>query len=139
MLKQAITNEEIQKCFPVMAELRPHLKAESFLDLVRYMETEGFKMVYIEQAEEVVAVASYRIFTNLFMGKNLYVDDLVTSESVRSKGYGETLVSWLRSQAIENECAFFHLDSGTQRHQAHKFYFKQGFTIASYHFSENLI
>lgn len=138
MPRQAKTDAEIEKCFPVMAELRPHLKKESFLEMVRHMETEGFKLAFIEESGEVVAVAGYRIFTSLFMGKNLYVDDLVTSESVRSKGHGEAMLSWLRSLAKENDCTHLHLDSGTQRHRAHKFYFSQGLTIASYHFSENL-
>ncbi len=95
-------------------------------------------MVCIEQDNEVVAVAGYRIFTNLFMGKNLYVDDHVTSDKYRSNGHGETMIAWLRDQAMENNCAHFHLDSGTQRHLAHKFYFRQGMSIASYHFSEDL-
>jgi len=72
------------------------------------------------------------------MGKHLYIDDLVTAESQRSKGYGETLVRWLRELAIKEGCTYLHLDSGTHRGRAHKFYFEQGFTIASYHFSEEL-
>jgi len=40
-----------------------------------------------------VAAAGYRIYTNLFMGKHLYVDDLVTLESARYN-----LVGWNISQ-----------------------------------------
>ncbi len=138
MPKQASTDAEIKKCFPVMSELRHHLIESEFLETIRLMETDGYRLAYIEENESVVAVAGYRIYSNLFMGKNLYVDDLVTSDARRSQGYGEIMIRWLREIAIENDCAFFHLDSGTQRGAAHKFYFKHGFTIASYHFSENL-
>jgi len=138
MAKQAITDVEITNCFSVMSELRPHLKEGSFLDLVRDMEKEGYKLVYIEENKEVVAVAGFRILTNLFMGKNFYVDDLVTAEKQRSKKYGEKMLLWLRSIANENNCNYFHLDSGTHRHEAHKFYFRNGLSIASFHFSENL-
>ena len=48
------------------------------------------------------------------------------------------MIHWLRNKAIDAGCNYIHLDSGTHRAQAHKFYFKQGFTIASYHFSEEL-
>ena len=102
------------------------------------METEGFKLAFIEDKGVVVATAGYRIYTNLFMGKHLYVDDLVTLENERSKGYGGQMVKWLRNEAIRENCNFYHLDSGTHRDEAHKFYFRQGFTIASYHFSEVL-
>ncbi len=139
MPRQATEDEEIEKCFSVMSELRPHLRAEEFLPTVRQMESDGYRLAYSEKNGNVVAVAGYRIYTNLFMGKHLYVDDLVTSENVRSQGYGEDMMKWLRNIARQNDCQYFHLDSGTQRHQAHKFYFRQGFTIASYHFSEELV
>jgi Acetyltransferase (GNAT) family len=138
MPKQAITDEEIGLCFKVMSELRTHLLENEFLSTIRFMESEGYKLAYIEENGKVVSVAGYRIYTNLFMGKHLYVDDLVTSASGRSRGHGETMIKWLRKLAIESDCKFFHLDSGTQREQAHKFYFRHGLAIASYHFSEQL-
>lgn len=138
MPKHATTDSDIAKCFPVMLELRPHLEEASFVNLVRQIEKQGFKLAYIEANGNVVAVAGYRIVTNLFMGKNLYVDDLITSENTRSQGYGESMLSWLRSLALENGCNYLHLDSGTHREQAHKFYFRQGLTISSFHFSEKL-
>ncbi len=138
MPKLARTDNEIENCFEVMSELRSHLVKETFLSTVRDMEVEGYKLAFIEAQGEVVTVAGYRIYTNLFMGKHLYVDDLVTTSKSRSGGYGETMVTWLRDEAKNNNCNFYHLDSGTHRALAHKFYFKQGLSIASFHFSEQL-
>jgi len=137
-LKRAVTDQEIEACFDVMSELRPQLKRQQFLEIVRGMEQDGYRLAGIMDQGRVVAVAGYRIATNLFMGKHLYVDDLVTSETVRSQGYGEQMIQWLRDEAVDAGCNYYHLDSGTHRDQAHKFYFKQGMTIASYHFSEKL-
>jgi len=111
---------------------------ELFLAQVREMEKDGFRIAYIEEDGEVVTVSGYRIYTTLFMGKNLYVDDLVTSEQHRSKGYGEEMINWLRGIGRENGCNYLHLDSGTQRHAAHKFYLCQGLSITSFHFAEQL-
>ncbi|MDA8782148.1 GNAT family N-acetyltransferase [Porticoccaceae bacterium] len=138
MPELAITDREIENCFDVIAELRPHLSRNSFLTTVRNMQVDGFKLAFTQKEGEIVAVAGYRIYTNLYMGKHCYVDDLVTSQAHRSKGYGEEMVNWLRGQARQADCQYFHLDSGTHRGQAHRFYFAQGFTIASYHFSEEL-
>lgn len=134
----AETDEEIESCFDVMSELRGHLKRSEFVSLVRNMESEGYRMAYVQEAGQVVAVAGYRISTNFYMGKHLYVDDLVTAGHARSKGYGEELLEWLRAQARAAGCKFLDLDSGVQRGRAHKFYFENGFTIASYHFRESL-
>ena len=138
-IKLAETDVEINGCFDVMLELKHQLVKEDFINQIREMEKQAYKLAYIEDSHGVVCVAGFRISNNLFMGKNLYVDDLVTSESVRSEGYGEKMIKCLRTLAVENKCNVFHLDSGTQRYHAHKFYFKQNLTIASYHFSENLI
>ena len=121
-----------------MAELRPHIPKDAFLGLIRMMEGEGYQLAYIEDDDAVVAVAGYRIHTTLFMGRNLYVDDLVTAELARSKGYGKVMIDWLRELADSKDCRFLHLDSGTQRHRAHRFYLRQGLDIASFHFSQKL-
>lgn len=138
MPKIALTDTEITRCFDVMSELRPLLIREEFLATIRTLQEGGYQLLFLEADSEVVALAGFRLAMNLFMGKHLYVDDLVTADKHRSKGYGDTLINWLRDLALQENCTYFHLDSGTHREQAHKFYFRQGFTITSFHFSEKL-
>lgn len=45
------------------------------------------------------------------------------------------LVSWFKSHALATGCEQIHLDSGVQRFAAHRFYLREGFNIASHHFS----
>ena len=138
MVEHADTDEAILGCHAVMAELRPHVAREDFLATVRAMQAEGLRLACLRDGGRVVAVAGYRISTNLFCGRHLYVDDLVTAEAERSKGHGKTLLAWLRRQAVESDCDVFHLDSGVQRKRAHAFYLREGLELASYHFSERL-
>ncbi len=83
MPTRALSDDQIENCFGVLAELRPHLQRDNFLATVRAMEEDGYKLVYMADQGRVVAVAGYRIYSNLFMGKHLYVDDLVTTEQAR--------------------------------------------------------
>ena len=136
--RDAVTDGDINDCYEVMAELRPHVKREAFLATVRAMEPDGFRLAFIRDGGRVVAVAGYRVSTNLFYGKHLYVDDLVTAETERSKGHGRVLLAWLRALAVEKGCDAFHLDSGVQRKRAHQFYEREGMELSSYHFSERL-
>ena len=138
MVKTAQSAAEIEKCYNVLAELRPQIRRETFLSLVREMGKEGYRLAFIEVDDQVVAVAGYRVCTNLYMGKHLYVDDLVTSSKNQSQGYGTQLITWLRQEAEKAQCSFFVLDSGVHRGAAHRFYFNQGFTIACFNFSERL-
>ena len=138
MIYKAISDSQILSSLDVMAELRPHLVKENFLSEIRAQEAEGFKLACLEDDGKVVAVAGYRIFSNLAFGRHIYIDDLVTTNSVRSKGYGVRLLDWLKEEARRENCSYFTLDSATHRHQAHKFYFKHNMTIAAYHFIEKL-
>ena len=139
-VKVAQSDADIARCFAVMRELRTHLKDEAeFVARCRVqMAQAGWQLIYVEDGGVVAAVAGFRIQHMLFSGKTLYVDDLVTAESRRSKGFGETLMAWMENHGREQGCETFSLDSGTQRADAHKFYFRQGLPITSFHFAKKL-
>lgn len=134
----ATTDTEIAACYPVMRELRPHVAEEQFLSRVRSQESTGYRLAYLLGANGVVAVAGFRVGENLAWGHFLYVDDLVTLSQYRSKGYGAQLLSWLKEKAEKEGCEQMHLDSGIQRKEAHRFYEREGMTMASLHFAEKI-
>ena len=130
----AISREQIDRCFAVMHQLRPKLSAAEFASRVEVQRAEGYRLVYLEYESRVVAVAGFRVMHVLWSGKTMYVDDLVTDEAMRSRGFGEAMIAWLVAQARSEGCATFSLDSGTHRQQAHAFYFRQGLRISDFHF-----
>ncbi|MBK8286664.1 MAG: GNAT family N-acetyltransferase [Ahniella sp.] len=121
-----------------MKELRPHLDLEQFLSLYAEAREEGYLLAGLFDSQELKCVAGYRYLTMLVRGKSLYVDDLVTTESGRSAGYGRLMLQWLEREAARMKCSELHLDSGVQRERAHRFYFAQGMTIKAYHFTRPL-
>jgi GNAT superfamily N-acetyltransferase len=134
----AETEADIARCYPVMVELRPHLKATEFTARVRKQQATGFHLAYLEEAGEVRAVAGFRYLETLAWGKILYVDDLVADPSQRSRGFGGQLFDWLVAQAKQNNCDEFHLDSGVQRFGAHRFYLARRMDINCHHFALKL-
>jgi GNAT superfamily N-acetyltransferase len=131
----AKTPEEIRHCYPAMRELRTHLTSEQeFVGRVQRQQKEGYQLAFLETDGKVCAVAGYRFLESLFSGKNLYVDDLVTRDRDRSRGFGGQLLDWLIEQARANNCETLELDSGVQRFDAHRFYFSKRMSISSYHF-----
>ena len=133
-VKQVYTDVDIEKCFPVMSQLRPQLVAAEFTSQVRSQMQQGYRLACVMDKDVVVAVAGYRISQSLAWGKFLYVDDLVTDEGRRSQGIGKQLLHWLIDEAKRNGCAEFHLDSGTQRKDAHRFYEREGMELLAYHY-----
>jgi GNAT superfamily N-acetyltransferase len=130
----AETDLDIARCFAVMQQLRPHLNEADFVFRVRRLQREGFRLAFLEEAGAVRAVAGFRYYEKLFSGKNLYVDDLVTEATQRSRGHGHALLAWLGAQARAQGCDQLELDSGVQRCDAHRFYFRERMKISSYHF-----
>jgi predicted GNAT superfamily acetyltransferase len=134
----ARNDQEIQSCYPVMVELRPHVGPEEFLMRVkRQEEIAGYQLAYVADGN-VKAVAGFRISECLAWGKFLYVDDLVAASEDRSKGYGGILFDWLVTHAKEAGCDEFHLDSGVQRFAAHRFYLAKRMSIEAHHFGLKL-
>ena len=137
-IRIATTDSEIAACYPVMQELRPHIPEDQFLPRVRSQEKNGYQLVFVEHSDGVLAVAGFRVGENLAWGRFLYVDDLVTLPSHRSNGFGASLCSWLREFAAKEGCMQMHLDSGIQRKDAHRFYEREGMSMASFHFVQNI-
>jgi GNAT superfamily N-acetyltransferase len=135
----AETDADTDRCFPVMVQLRPHLTREEFPARVRRQrELAGYQLVFLEDAGAVRAAAGFRVSECLAWGKFLYVDDLVTAECDRSKGYGSDLFDWLVARAKSLGCDRLELDSGVQRFAAHRFYLQKRMDITSHHFAMRL-
>jgi len=98
----------------------------------------GGRMCVAVEGAEVRGVAVYRLYENTFNGRQLYVDDLVTDEKRRSGGVGRTLLGYLEQKARAAGFENLALDSGTQRQQAHKFYFREGMVATAFHFGKKL-
>lgn len=138
-IRLAETDAEVRACFPVMAALRTELRDEdAFLARVRLQERTGYRLACCEEDGRVAAVAGFRIGENLAWRRFLYVDDLVTLPERRSRGHGKALLDWLADHARSEGCGQLHLDSGTQRTEAHRFYEREGFRASSLHFRRDL-
>lgn len=130
----ADTDQAIAACHAVMRQLRPHINAEVFVPRVRTQQANGYYLAALTDDGVVRAVAGYRYIENLYSGRVLYVDDLVTDDTVRSRGYGKALLDWLIAEARSRGCQTLELDSGVQRFAAHRFYLTQRMDIVAHHF-----
>jgi GNAT superfamily N-acetyltransferase len=134
----AESDAEILRCFPVMRNLRDLEDAESFLRRVRSQQRAGYRLAFLADGGTPLAVAGFRLAENLAWGHHLYVDDLVTLPEARSKGCGAALLAWLAGLARSAGAEQLHLDSGTARTDAHRFYRREGLEISGYHFKRSV-
>ena len=127
----------LERAERVHRQLRTALPA-AYVPKMQRVFAGGGRMCVAVNGDDVAGLAVYRIHENTFSGLRLYVDDLVTDEARRSTGVGRALLAHLAALARKSGCDDFALDSGTQRTQAHKFYFREGMVASSFHFTKRL-
>ena len=121
----------------VHRQLRSHLPPD-YLRRMREVFASGAEMAVAVVDGQVVGLTVFRVIEKTHSGRELYCDDLVTDERRRSTGVGHALMDYMVRVGRERGCDTLALDSGAQREQAHKFYFREGLTIPSFHFHKKL-
>lgn len=124
IIKELRTDDEIRSAFPVMRQLRSHLDEAQYMELVNEAKEKDHYLMYalFEDDGIMVAVCGFKPMITLYYGKFVWVCDLVTDQKIRSKGYGNELLSFIHNWAKDKNYKSVALSSGLQRKEAHKFY-----------------
>jgi GNAT superfamily N-acetyltransferase len=125
----------------VHRQLRAQLPSEqaAYLAALQAVLANGGRLCLAVEDEAVRGLALWRVVENTHDGRRLYVDDLVVDAAYRSQGVGKALLHWLEDRARALGCAVLALDSGVQRGDAHRFYFREGFVIPAFCFRKKII
>lgn len=136
----AKSKEELEKCYPVMKELRPHLSLEDYMAIYEDShKSDGYEIVAIEDQGKIMAVMGYRFLSDFVRGKHVYVDDLVSTESTRSQGLGAELLKFAEGIAKQTGCKSLRLCAALENERGIQFYDRNGWTKRSYAFMKKLI
>jgi GNAT superfamily N-acetyltransferase len=134
--KGAVTDEALLRAAePVHLQLRPQLAGRYFARVSEVIRS-GVEMAVAVVDGKPAGLTMFRVIEKTHSGRELYCDDLVTDEGQRSTGVGHALMQYMEGICRERRVDTFALDSGCQRQQAHKFYFREGMTILSFHFAK---
>jgi len=131
--------QDNQRFYHLLKQLRPHLSFEDFLQTYDEANNSNqFQFIGIEENDHLVALMGYRILFDFVHGKHLYIDDLVSSESHRSKGYGAMLLEHADKIAKENGCSNLRLCTGVENERGKTFYEKNAWQLKALVFKKKL-
>jgi len=135
-----IAPEWFARAEPVHRQLRDRLTPgfDAWRQILETVFANGGRMTLAVEGETVKGVALWRIIENTYEGRCLYLDDLVVDEAYRSQGIGKRLINWLEDEVWARSCVALALTSGVVRSEAHRFYLREGFFIASFYFRKKL-
>lgn len=125
-VQELATDEEIEAAFPLMRQLRDRVRKETFLAEVRRQQTQGYRLLAGFEGGRLVALAGIRPGHTLARGPHIFVDDLVTDETVQGAGHGRSLLRRIGQLARAEGFPRVYLDS---RATAKGFYEALGFAF----------
>jgi GNAT superfamily N-acetyltransferase len=140
VVREILEGESALAAVPLLV-LRPRWETvEALAARIDAQRAEGYRVVVSFEGDEPAAAAGFRILESLAWGRVLYVDDLVSRAELRGRGHADAVMAWVEAEAVRRDCEELQLDSGVQpeRQDAHRFYFRRGMRISSYHFARSL-
>lgn len=130
---------DLERFYPVMKELRKDLSFSDYLSIYENAHaSDNYEIVAIEDKKQVLAVMGYRILHDYVHGKHLYIDDLVSTESQRSKGLGAKLLHYAEELARELGCKGLRLCTGIENELGKKFYERHGWNLRAVAYKKKL-
>jgi ribosomal protein S18 acetylase RimI-like enzyme len=137
-IEEIITYDRMLEQYALIQQLNPAMTSEQYARLLKQMLPNGYRMAGIFEENKCVGLSGFWINTKLYSGKYLEIDNFVIDARYRSLELGKRLTNWMQQVAESEGCQTIMLDAYTSNNGAHKFYFREGFHIKSYHFFKSL-
>jgi len=118
-----LTNEqEWSQAWPVLRQLRPHLKLEFLLQSRESLIALGYKLYGLYVNDRIVAVCAFFVHPHVEHGRAAWLADLVTDSTERGNGYGAALLQSLERVILEAGCTRICLHTEISNVRAQHFY-----------------
>lgn len=122
-ITELLSDDDWCEAFPMLQQLRPDLTLEGLLELRASLINDGYKLFGMrDSGGELVCVAGVVLRPHLLRGRDFWVQDLVTRDSVRSKGFGLEMLRYLETYARGLGCHRLSLHTQLKREGAQRFY-----------------
>lgn len=127
---RVLEDSQVRQVFPLLRQLRDHLSEGELWNLYQAAKKEsGYALWGAFQGEACLGLMGVRILTDFVHGRHLYIDDLVVSETARSKGIGALLLAEAKKLALNQACSQIRLCTGIQNERGKSFYERNGLAL----------
>ena len=131
-----LTHAEFPAIFPLISTLNPSLKQAEFKRRLKEMLPKGYRVIAAFEGPRIVGLSGFWVNMKFWCGRQLDIDNFIVLPEYRSKNIGQKLITWLEKAAHEMKADLIVLDTYSSAHLAHRFYFRNGFTMTGYHMTK---
>jgi len=139
MLIRAARQDDFKRIIELYRQLHPDdpfvadgADRESFR---RILDSDILHLLVLEDQGEIQSTCYLNVIPNLTRAAKPYavIENVVTDEASRGRGYGRALIGHALSQAWEHGCYKVMLQTGSKRESTHAFYRACGFSSQDKH------
>jgi GNAT superfamily N-acetyltransferase len=128
----------MKSILPLVSQWNKEVSKSTLKNRLTNMLKNDFNCLGAYQDKNLVGIVGYWIGYRFWCGKYIDVDNFIVDETQRGKGIGKLLMQEIYKIAKKNKCEVSVLDTYTQNHRSHKFYFEENYRIAGFHFYKKL-
>ena len=132
------TDEEFASIWPFIKMLNPTMKKREFNVMLPEMLKDGFRVAAIVENGNTLGISGFWIGYKFYSRKFLHIDAFCVAPEARSKGVGKKLLDWMEKLAAKEKCNMIVLNTYATNTASHKFYAREDYVIAGYHFLKKL-
>ena len=124
--------------FDLVRQLGYEFDLERYAALLDEMIPSGYCQMAVFEDEACIALAGYWYQTRLYCGRYVELDNVVVSAAYRSQGIGQILCRAIEEEGRKNGCRVANLNAYVVNAAAHRFYYREGYSILGFHFTKPL-
>lgn len=137
-LREILHASEFLAMYKLVKLQNKDLARKEYSRLLAEMLPMGYRCVGAWQGKKLVGICGFWSGTRFWCGRFIDLDNVIVDSALRSKGIGKKLVAWVEKEAKRHKCKIVGLDCYVTAHDAHRFYFREGYISLGYHFIKKL-
>lgn len=141
IIREITAPAEWQAMYALVKQQNRETTKKEFNALLAAMRAKGYRCAGAfqrDRGEALVGIMGFWIGHRFWCRKYLDLDNVIVDQAHRRRGIGAKLLRWVEDIARKENCQLIGLDSYTTAHDAHRFYFREGYAILGYHFTKHL-
>jgi GNAT superfamily N-acetyltransferase len=124
--------------YPLVKQQNAQLTRRDFDRYLDAMLTQGYRCIAAVEGDKTVGICGFWQGTRFWCGHFIDLDNVIVDEKARSKGIGKKMTDWVEKEARRLSCDQLGLDCYVTSGAAHRFYFREAYTIKGFHMIKRL-
>ncbi len=137
-VRELTTLAEMTAHYPLVQQLTPALTVEAYASMLPDMLRHGYRQVGVFLNAHCIGLSGFWVNTKLYCGRYIEMDNVVVDAAHRSAGVGKMLTEWIIEKGRVEGCQVAMFDVYVHNKDAHRFYFREGYTILGFHMQRPL-